>query len=64
MGGVTNPAEPFFKDGVWGWNDTDWIKAGVFLNYYEQYVEDLGCVGLIGAIVKGQRNLVTPPVAI
>lgn len=29
MTGITNPAEEYFKDGLWAWNGTAWVKVTV-----------------------------------
>ena len=42
MTGITNPTEEYFKDGLWGWDGTQWRKAGVPLWYRSSYFEDLG----------------------
>jgi len=41
MTGITNPTEEYFKDGLWGWDGTQWRKLGLALWYYEPYSEDL-----------------------
>lgn len=33
MPGITDPAEEYFKDGLWGWNGTAWRKAGLLFSY-------------------------------
>ncbi len=33
MSGITNPAEPFFKDGGWGWDGTLWRKLPITWGY-------------------------------
>ena len=40
--GITNPAEPFFKDGQWGWDGTLWRKLPMVWGYSDRYFEDLG----------------------
>ena len=42
MTGITNPTEEYFKDGLWGWDGTQWRKAGLPLWYREPYQESLG----------------------
>lgn len=37
MSGITNPAEAFFKDGVWGWNGTAWHKLPLLFGYSEPF---------------------------
>lgn len=46
MPGITNPAEPFFKDGVWGWDDTVWRKLALLWGYTDRWEEDLGEAGV------------------
>ena len=41
MTGITNPTEEYFKDGLWGWDGTQWRKLGLALWYYATYSEDL-----------------------
>ena len=33
MGGITDPAEEYFKDGLWGWDGSQWRKLGILLGY-------------------------------
>jgi len=33
MGGITDPAEEYFKDGIWGWDGTQWRKLGLLFGY-------------------------------
>jgi len=33
MGGITNPAEEYFKDGGWGWDGTRWRKDNLTWGY-------------------------------
>ena len=42
MTGITNPTEEYFKDGLWGWDGTQWRKACIPLWYRTTYFEDLG----------------------
>ena len=42
MTGITNPTEEYFKDGLWGWDGTQWRKAGLPLWYRVTYMENLG----------------------
>jgi len=37
--GITNPAEPFFKDGQWGWDGTVWRKLPMIFGYSDAYHE-------------------------
>jgi len=37
--GITNPAEPFFKDGQWGWDGTLWRKLPIVWGYSDRYAE-------------------------
>jgi len=39
MTGITNPTEEYFKDGTWGWDGTQWRKAGLLWGYSDRYVE-------------------------
>ena len=39
MTGITNPTEEYFKDGTWGWDGTQWRKAGLLWSYSDRYVE-------------------------
>jgi len=41
MSGVTNPAEPFFKDGSWGWDGTVWRKLPLVFGYSDRWEQDL-----------------------
>jgi len=33
MTGITNPTEEYFKDGLWGWDGTQWRKQGLLFGY-------------------------------
>ena len=37
--GITNPGEPYFKNGGWGWNGSEWVKLGVVWGYSAVYQE-------------------------
>jgi len=37
MSGITNPAEPYFKDGIWGWDAAAWQKLALLWGYTEQW---------------------------
>jgi len=39
MSGITDPTEEYFKDGLWGWDGTQWRKAGLPLWYRGQVTE-------------------------
>jgi len=39
MSGITSPAEPYFKDGIWGWDGTVWRKLSQLWGYSDQYAE-------------------------
>ena len=41
MTGITNPTEEYFKDGTWGWDGTQWRKAGLPLWYRGQVAEQV-----------------------
>ena len=43
MSGITDPTEEFFKDGLWGWDGTQWRKLGLALWFHATYSEDLSC---------------------
>jgi len=38
--GITHPGEPYFKDGVWGWDGTQWRKLSLVWGYSDTYAED------------------------
>jgi hypothetical protein len=40
MSGITNPAEEYFKDGLWGWNGSKWKKLALLLGYTDRWAED------------------------
>ena len=42
MTGITNPTEEYFKDGLWGWDGTQWRKAGIPFWYRASYFENIG----------------------
>jgi len=33
MPGITDPAEPYFKDGAWGWDLTQWRKLAMVFGF-------------------------------
>jgi len=39
MGGITNPAEEYFKDGTWGWDGTQWRKLNLLWGFYDRICE-------------------------
>ena len=39
---VTDPSDPYFKDGNWGWDGTQWRKLNLVWGLYEQYYEEEG----------------------
>ena len=41
MSGITDPTEEYFKDGLWGWDGTQWRKAGLPLWYGGQIVQQI-----------------------
>ena len=42
MSGITNPTEQYFKDGVWGWDETAWRKLAMLWGYSDRWAENLG----------------------
>ena len=36
MTGITNPTEEYFKDGIWGWDGSQWRKLGLLFGYYDR----------------------------
>ena len=41
MSGITDPTEEYFKDGIWGWDGTQWRKAGLPLWYADRLAGDV-----------------------
>jgi len=39
MPGITTPTEPYFKDGVWGWDGTVWRKLPLVWGFSDTYGE-------------------------
>ena len=39
MTGITNPTEEYFKDGIWGWDGTQWRKLSLLFGYSGPYSE-------------------------
>lgn len=39
MSGITDPSEEYFKDGLWGWDGSQWRKLGLLWGYYDAYHE-------------------------
>ena len=39
MPGITNPAEAYFKDGIWGWDGSAWHKLPMVWGYSDVYGE-------------------------
>lgn len=37
--GITNPAEAFFKDGIWGFDGTVWRKLPLVWGYSDRYAQ-------------------------
>jgi len=42
MSGITDPTEEYFKDGIWGWDGSQWRKLGLALWYSAPLTESLG----------------------
>jgi len=36
MPGITDPTEAFFKDGLWGWDGSQWRRAAMLFGYTDQ----------------------------
>ena len=41
MTGITNPTEEYFKDGLWGWDGTQWRKLGLLFGYYDRLADQV-----------------------
>ena len=41
MSGITDPTEEYFKDGLWGWDGTQWRKAGLPLWYGGRVIQQV-----------------------
>lgn len=39
MTGITDPTNPYFKDGAWGWDGTQWRKLALLWGYSAAYRE-------------------------
>lgn len=39
MPGITNPTEAYFKDGIWGWDGTQWRKLSLVWGFSSRYFE-------------------------
>jgi len=39
MPGITDPSEQYFKDGLWGWDGSQWRKLPLVWGYSEDYSE-------------------------
>jgi len=37
MPGITDPAEEYFKDGIWGWDGSAWRKLPLVWGYSDHY---------------------------
>lgn len=53
MAGITDPAEDYFKDGIWGWNGSAWRKLALIPGISSLYREVESSIG-VGA---GTQNL-------
>lgn len=40
--GITDPTEPYFKNGGWGFDGTVWRKNNLLWGYHDRWYEDLG----------------------
>lgn len=56
--GITNPAEEYFKDGVWGWDGTVWHKLGLIWGYSAAWAEDLSVAMTSDASFVGDSGVV------
>jgi hypothetical protein len=39
MSGITDPAEGYFKDGLWGWDLTQWRKLPLLFGYSDAWAD-------------------------
>lgn len=39
MPAITDPNEPYFKDGIWGWIGSVWHKLAMVWGYSDRYLE-------------------------
>lgn len=53
MTGITNPAEPFFKDGIWGWDGTQWRKLPLVFGWSDTYAES----EILNDVAAGNHSL-------
>lgn len=42
MPGITDPAQPHFKGGLWGWDLSQWRRLAQIFGYTDRWVENLG----------------------
>ena len=41
MTGITNPTEEYFKDGLWGWDGSQWRKLGILFGYHSTLAQNI-----------------------
>ena len=58
MTGITNPTEEYFKDGIWGWDGSQWRKIGIPFNYSADFYEDLS--GIASSTFYMESTSTTP----
>ena len=57
MTGITNPTEEYFKDGLWGWDGTQWRKLNLLFGYYDRWQETVTATS-----TGGDTAVITTPV--
>ena len=59
MAAITDPTEEYFKDGVWGWDGSQWRKLPLLFGYSDRYAERVGPVTAVSG--TNQLDLSTVP---
>jgi hypothetical protein len=55
---VTDPTEAYFKNGLWGWDLTQWRKLPLIFGYTDRYAENLGGTKSGAGIYTGSMTAV------
>ena len=67
MPGITDPAEAYFKDGLWGWDGSVWRKLPLLFGYSEslaQWIRETNATAVedtldLGAVPEGEIWVIT-----
>ena len=60
MSGITNPAEVYFKDGIWTWDGSAWLKQPPIFGYSDEWSESKIATAVGAASATASTTAVDP----